>query len=193
MCMIGILVNGILQQNISEDAIIQSVQFAHSGDEWSYNFSIANNMKDGKWEYSNEQIFEAVDIGLSDLTVADDGATYLTYSYVLPSGGTIQQSTRLEMEMGEFKVSDDDDDEKVQDLAEVAADEIISKMKEIFGFTDIQTSETLKGAHCTKNNKDSDPPKTMEEAFKKYMDNQSAKKCCKDGCCCKKKRQQPPA
>lgn len=188
MCMIGILVNGILQQNISEDAIIQSVQFAHSGDEWSYNFSIANNMKDGKWEYSNEQIFEAVDIGLSDLTVADDGATYLTYSYVLPSGGTIQQSTRLEMAMGEFKVSDDD-----KDLAEVAADEILKKMKEIFGFTDMPTSEAMKGDRCTKNNKDSDPPKTMEEAFKKFMDTKYTKKCCKDGCCCKKKRQQPPA
>ena len=190
MCMVGILVNGILQQNISEDAIIQSVQFVHNGDDWAFNFSIANNMENGKWEYSNEQIFEAIDIGLSDLTVADDGVTYLTYSYVLPSGGTIQQSARLEMEVGEFKVSDDAPD---KDLAEVAADEILNKMKEIFGFTDMKTSEPTKGACCTKNNKDSDPPKTMEEAFKKYMDNKTTKKCCKDGCCCKKKRQQPPA
>ena len=168
MCMTGILVNGVLKQNISEDAIIQSVQFSHNGDDWSFNFSIANNMKDGKWEYDNEQIYEAIDIGLSDLTLDEDGGTYLTYSYTLPSGGTVQQSARLQIEMGEFKVSDDSDG-PTQDFSEIDADIILNRMKEIFGLKPVKDTETMEGV------------------FKKYADKKPSNKCCKDGCCCKKK------
>ena len=158
---IGKMIVHVIKDNMSDGAVLSSVQFAHNADEWSYNFSLQNSFDNGVWERDNDSMFNAIEEGVSDLKIDEDANTYLTFTEMLSTGAVIQQSGKLELESGEVRITDS----AAQDEMEVSAEEILDKMREIFGFK-FEPEE----------DKPTNPKSNKEPGS------------CKCGCCCKKKR-----